>query len=487
MAILIQVLAAGVTDNSGNPLDSGKAYIYEVGTTNPVDSWQDADLNTLHPNPVILDSVGRAEVFVNEDVRVLIKDADDNTILDIDAIGSITSFPGSIQIGTNDTDVLDLNSSIDGDLIPITDSTYDVGSNLKRWENGFFDNIDASSIKGNITAAAANTPGWISNLGLTLSGGVMTITGADGTTISSSNPGYVTIASATENLFKSIKVTSSITLKDDNNASSNLTNIGFGITEAVDWADPMPFFLYALNRNDTDIDGTDGNSCFFISRSPAYRRTPTGSTTFGSFSAAPSSDSVFSIFLLGNYTVANYTNKEVELIGGFYATWLASTADWTIDFSPASSDRSGLGQANLEFMFQKSYSYPLSQNGAATGTYSLANGGTAPVFSSNTAQYQVKRDGYINYYIDIQGDGGTDGSGGVDFILKPPVAASSSAPSFVGYGQCLRGGTTSFILFKVDSGTGGLTLEVDNGTNLNNSNFSAGNRTVIGTIRYKAF
>lgn len=53
-------------DNNGNPVSGGKLYTYAAGSTTPLTTYSDASLTTPNLNPVILDSAGRATVFLQQ-------------------------------------------------------------------------------------------------------------------------------------------------------------------------------------------------------------------------------------------------------------------------------------------------------------------------------------------------------------------------------------------------------------------------------------
>lgn len=67
-------------DLNGEPLASGKIYTYEVGTTTPKTTYQDADATVAHTNPIILDSFGEATIYISGDTKFVVKDSDDLTI-----------------------------------------------------------------------------------------------------------------------------------------------------------------------------------------------------------------------------------------------------------------------------------------------------------------------------------------------------------------------------------------------------------------------
>lgn len=53
------------TDNNGNPCNGCKLYTYTSGTTTPLATYSDSGLTTPNANPVVLDSAGRATIFLS--------------------------------------------------------------------------------------------------------------------------------------------------------------------------------------------------------------------------------------------------------------------------------------------------------------------------------------------------------------------------------------------------------------------------------------
>ncbi len=66
---------------NGLPLSGGRVYTYIAGTNTPTNTWSDFG-NTLNSNPIILNSMGQANIFLTENIgyKYVIKDALDNTI-----------------------------------------------------------------------------------------------------------------------------------------------------------------------------------------------------------------------------------------------------------------------------------------------------------------------------------------------------------------------------------------------------------------------
>lgn len=83
-ALQVDFLAAGITDTNGNPLNGGKVYTYEAGTTTPKTCWTAADKSAAATNPVILNARGQAALYADGNYKFVIKDASDNAIITLD-------------------------------------------------------------------------------------------------------------------------------------------------------------------------------------------------------------------------------------------------------------------------------------------------------------------------------------------------------------------------------------------------------------------
>lgn len=99
MATIVEFLLSGFTDNSGEPLASGKVYTYQAGTTTPLAVYTN-NLGTVpETNPVILDSNGRKQVYANGSYKFVIKTSADVTLYTFDNL-SFGSGAGSTFLGT---------------------------------------------------------------------------------------------------------------------------------------------------------------------------------------------------------------------------------------------------------------------------------------------------------------------------------------------------------------------------------------------------
>lgn len=94
-----------VMDGNGDPLAGGKVNVYVVNTTTPTDSYptyDDAVASTnANTNPVILDSNGMAEIFINIAVKLIVTDSDDVTLYTIDDLQDPTGSGASGSVDTS--------------------------------------------------------------------------------------------------------------------------------------------------------------------------------------------------------------------------------------------------------------------------------------------------------------------------------------------------------------------------------------------------
>lgn len=290
-----------------------------------------------------------------------------------------------------------------------------------------------------------------------------------------------------------LKVTSGGAFNDDSHASSDLTNLGFGITETANWAEDVPYFLYVANRGNANVDGSDGNSVFFLSRVPHLTSTPSSANDIGDTGAIPVNDSQNVILILSDVTIANYTSKPVELIGAIRMRWASATTDWTVQ---ALGQTDGVGESALQKTFSTQWIMPTGQNGAASGSYFSVLAGTAPTYTSeNSNKYSINKYGEVFHkFVFSNTVGGTAGAGGNFLVLAAPYTALTD-PIVTLAGQFIAGnggggvfstsgicyiGSSNRILFEYQS-TPSTTSQTINGVNQNNAN-----RLIYGSIHYNA-
>jgi hypothetical protein len=89
-------------DANGNPLAGGKVYTYLAGTLTPRATYTDQGGLTPNANPVILDSAGRADIWLDDSAsyKFIVKDSADNTIKTTDNVAPFSTAAGLSVLGT---------------------------------------------------------------------------------------------------------------------------------------------------------------------------------------------------------------------------------------------------------------------------------------------------------------------------------------------------------------------------------------------------
>jgi hypothetical protein len=442
--ILSPLLRQRFFDSNGNPLSGGKLYTYVSGTTTPQATYTDQSGGTPNANPVILDSSGAANVWLDPSLtyKFVLKDSSDVVQFTSDAVSSAIS------------------TSQLPDGILSADST-----GRAKMADGF-----TTLVK--LADAVKMIPGATWNLGCKYSGSTFSLTAADGTALSASNPAYVCVPSKTAGALKIIQITSGDGFVDKTGSSSIIGNT-FGTTATAAWDQACPFYLYAcLNDAETAVS-------FAISRIPHASSVP--AVGFCGTPLSSIADTQGSFFFFQSITVAQYDTNPCVCVGSFQMT-KSSADDWTVS---TLSNSDGIGRFNEGTTF----TMPLGQNGAASATYTNANTGTSAVFSNSSNKYWMSRTGKITYQVHMSGDGGTDGSGAVTAIVCAPlkmggVSGTTSVP--VGTVLVVNPTFSDFCAATLDVTGFNMSFGRPTGaTNVTWANFSNGSRNIDGMIAYQ--
>lgn len=107
----------------GFPLVGGQLFTYIAGTTTPQATYVDSTQTTPNTNPVILNSLGQANVWLNtaQSYKFVLEDVFGNLLWSVDNIPGGAFFS---PIGVN--------------LIPAITNTFNIGSPTFTWANGYF-------------------------------------------------------------------------------------------------------------------------------------------------------------------------------------------------------------------------------------------------------------------------------------------------------------------------------------------------------------
>lgn len=229
------------------------------------------------------------------------------------------------------------------------------------------------------------------NLGISYSAGTFTVLSATGTALSGANPAYVTLQNPNSpGQLITVAVVANQTFTDAaGSGNTNSWQAGVSPTDlqggtSSNWAQDMPFFLYA-------VLGTGGDIAFMIGRNPAATLSPAagGISKAGTILNVNQTD----MFSLAGGTIANYASRPALCIGSFRMRNVVSSGNinYTVQ---ALSVTDGIGQ----FQQGTGFVFPTGVNGAVAGFY-FGNAGTPATFSTNAYTYKIQRDGTV--YCDI--------------------------------------------------------------------------------------
>ncbi len=90
--------------SDGLPLVGGKIYTYAAGTSTPIATYVDSSATTANTNPIILDSLGQANIWLINTTayKFVVRDADDVLLYTVDNISiplDLTAFASPPPIG----------------------------------------------------------------------------------------------------------------------------------------------------------------------------------------------------------------------------------------------------------------------------------------------------------------------------------------------------------------------------------------------------
>lgn len=307
------------------------------------------------------------------------------------------------------------------------------------------------------------------NLGMTYSAGTFTICSFNGTALSATNPAHVYLPSkASPGIHTKYTITANQNFVDDAGSSEIVGNL-FGFTTAVAITVDVPFYIYAVS-NDAENDIQ-----FMLSR---YPHKTISSATIGDPGSAVA-DAEGNFWAFNDITVGDYDQNPCICVGSIRMRMSASD-DWTVQALSNTGD--GIGNYNED----TSFTQPLGQFGANSGTMTIPNGGTAAVFTTTTTSYYVSKDGYCHYKFVLDGDGGTDGATAVSALFTMPFTNPTMASYGVGKGRWAGASASQPLSLELVTSVPNAfqTINISPGTTQWNA-FTSGSRNISGTIYMK--
>lgn len=277
-----------------------------------------------------------------------------------------------------------------------------------------------AKLSSSVSAKLKRVGNQARNLGLTLSGGTLTFTGQSAT-LSSTDYADFWVPSTTGGEKVQLKLTADVTLNDDANASSDLTGFTFGSSPDA-WVEDRPFFLYAVNSDDSD-----SGLALAISLNPVATVTP-AATLNGYKGNTPSTQSELNfVFLSDSDLTSSHASKPCVRIGGIRMQKSGSN-DWTIQsLSPASGD--GIRKDPFK---SKWFTFPVGQNGADVTYHILATVMGTPATWATPANIVYKYclnidNGFVDCGYDTSDAGNaTAGSASTSVVIATPYNATPS-------------------------------------------------------------
>lgn len=128
--------------NGITPANGYKLYTYESGTTTPKTAYSNSALTVAHANPIILDSIGEASIFLDSgSYRFDLYTNNDSLVWTFDpVVGASSSLVSSETIATLRT----LSNQVDGSICVVLghSSVGDGGEGLFRWDAASTDTDD---------------------------------------------------------------------------------------------------------------------------------------------------------------------------------------------------------------------------------------------------------------------------------------------------------------------------------------------------------
>lgn len=334
----------------------------------------------------------------------------------------------------------------------------------------FDDNLFITDTDGYTTSTAiVATPG-VSNLGIDYNGGtgVFTVTSADGTALSATNPAYVTMQSKSDaGKLITIKVTANQDFIDDVGASEIINNL-FGLDTGIAYGNSIPFYIYAVTND------SENAIAFMLSRIPHRTISPLLANIGDPSSSV--ADTQGSFWSLEDITETEFDENPCLLVGSFRMQMSASD-DWTL-LTLDESD--GIGQ----FQEKKGFTMPTGVFGSASGTFWQANAGTEPTFNTGGISYVMGLDGIVDFECDL-GNVNNVTSGSQTLSLTLPYISLTGGDGMIGH--YVTGATRRVTMGTVNGGTQFITaIFFDGGTTpFVNTTFGTNDDFAI-TIRYRS-
>ncbi len=428
---------AGITKQDVTQIESGRTHV-GTGTTN----------NTYYIEAV--------EENIGGNVRGRFNNTDNTNATSNAALfcttGGASAGDPYIQVGVTGGGRFSLGiDNSDLDNFKITDGANPSSGNIlyaissggaSTFNNAFtFPTADGASGEvlktdgsGNVSWVTAAGLEGTTNLGITYSGSTLSVTASDGTALSSSNPGYVTLSDKSSPGQKKIfTVTANQGFIDDTGASEIIGNL-FGLQTGAGYSNDLPFFIYAVSNDAEDT------VAFMVSRVPHALTSPAVANIGAPDD--PVADTTGSFFSFENIDETLYDGNPLALVGAIRMQ-MSAADDWTVQ---PLDDKDGIGQ----FYDGRPWTYAPGQFANAAGSMFASNGGTAPIWTNHRNVWSISKDGVLNMTFSFITNT-TPGVGAVTAIMYLPYNNIQDGVC----GSYFISSTSTGVMYSTAGGTSG--------------------------------
>lgn len=172
MAVLYVPHFVQFFDDAGEPLAAGRLYTYAAGTTTPKATYTTAAGDVENTNPIVLDSLGRAVIFLSGSYKFALKNSAD---VPVGPNGGVTDNVTNFSAFTASSEGFFQSFSGDG-----ATTAFTLSDNLGTDEKSL---MVFSELEYSTNGTFATDSGWTKGVGWTISAGVATATGAISTAL----------------------------------------------------------------------------------------------------------------------------------------------------------------------------------------------------------------------------------------------------------------------------------------------------------------